>query len=336
MIRINFFIRIRTFGTRNLFEKIKFKEWKLIKHHALVLGVDEVFIMELTKYEIQIGFNKTPFKISGIEFRPSHRIKIENAGFTKKISATIQHYKRVFFENIILRSPSIHEIFILNDPKGSEILNKYYSTNIFRCTVDPVYDYEKPDASSMPYWIKRNNRKVVYTIFGALDWRKNIKNIFEAFTLLDKQIHQHIELLIIGKIPEYFADEFELRVNMFIRDNPDIELVLINEFVSDSHMEYYFCNTDVSLVVYPKFYGSSGLLGRAAKYNSISLVPNVGLMAELCEDYKLGYLCDPYSPTDISLKIFKAFNDILNGERIDGTSFYREHSPELFLNQLNF
>lgn len=331
-----FYFADTDFASDSLLQKLKFSEWNLIKHYAEKLNVHEVFIMELTRYEFQIGMDIIPFKISGIEFRPSHRIRIKDGNLSNKLSATIQRYKRMFFESLLLRSSSIHHIFILNDPEGVINLNNTYNTQSFKYTVDPTFDYPQPDKAILQHLRIINKKKVVFTIFGSLDWRKNIKKIFEAFTLISKHLHENLVLMVIGKIPKYFAEEFQKLVHKFVSQNQNIELIIIDEFVSDSLMEYYYKNTDVSLVIYPKFYGSSALLGRAAKYNAISLTPNVGLMAELCVKYSLGYICDPNSPTDIMSKILLAYQDISTGKRIDGARYYKEHSPEHFLRLLDF
>ncbi|TLV02837.1 glycosyltransferase [Dyadobacter luticola] len=332
----HFYFSDRDFSEEQWSSRLKFDEWKVITAHAAQLRVEEVFIMELTRYEIQIGLKKSPFLISGIEFRPSHRIIIKEGKLSNRLSARYQHFKRFFFESLFLRSSSLHRIFILNDPEGAQILNHQYKSSVFQYTRDPIFDYIEPGGQELEKLVRFDKKKVVFTVFGSLDWRKNINNILAAFGTIDKTLHKHFILLIVGKIPKHFSEQFAGLVRNFKTDNPDVELVMINEFVTDGQMEYYFRNTHVSLVIYPKFYGSSGLLGRAAKYNVISLTPNVGLMSELCRDYGLGYTCDPYSPAEIGRKMVAAFQDVRADRKIDGNRFYREHSPDCFLTLLDF
>jgi|GEM_PF-1106888 len=334
--RRNFYYCDIDFQEITVVEKFKFKEWKLIEQYARQLKIDKLFLMELTRYEVQIGKSRVSYTISGIEFRPSHRIKAANGKISTKLTANIQRYKRRFFETILLSSKAVEDIFILNDFKGVESLNKTYRTNVFKYLVDPIYDYKELDEAAKATLPVINKNKVNYIIFGSLGWRKNISNIFEAFSKMDKNINKDISLLIVGKITSHFAEEFNTLVQKFTNVNPDIKLIIVDSFVSDSEMEYYFSLSDISLLVYSKFYGSSGLLGRAAKYNMISLVPNVGLMAEICMDYKLGYLCDPNSSDDIKDKMRFAFDDIKNNRKINGSEFYESHSPQRFLELLDF
>ncbi len=331
----NFYFSESDFEKNTLSEKFKFKEWEVIKDYGTRLKIDELFIMELTRFEFQIGRSKVPYKISGIEFRPSHRIKPTNGRISTRIDAAFQKYKRRFFETLMFRSNSLKNVFIFNDSKGAAVLNKLYHTKAFKYLPDPIYNYSRLDDESIAILPVINKEKIIFIIFGSLDWRKNVKNIFEGFSLTDKSIHKDLCILIVGKIPVWFT-EFKILVEKFTKENPAIELIIIDKFVSNSEMEYYFSISDVSLVIYSKFYGSSGLIGRAAKYNIISLVPNVGLMAEICTDYQLGYLCDPNAPGDIKDKIVIAYQDIKKNKRVDGTKFYKNHSPERFLQLLNF
>lgn len=331
----HFFFADRDFEEHTALDKLKFSDWKVIDSYARKLAIDKLFIMELTRYEVQIGLNKVPYKIGGIEFRPSHRIKASNKSLSTRVKALSKKYKKQFFERLLLRSKSLEDVFILNDSPGVNSLNQLYGTKVFKHAVDPIYDYEQISKGSGASFPRISQDKVVFIIFGAISWRKNIKNIIQAFGLLNKDMQQEVCLLIIGKIPSSIEQEFNLLIQSFTAANPAIELHIVDEFVSNSQMEYCFSLSHVSLVVYANFYGSSGLLGRAAKYNVISLVPNVGLMAEICTEYDLGYLCDPDSPLDIKDKIAIAYNDIKNARRIDGRKFYNGHSPQAFLKMLS-
>jgi len=332
----HFIFTQRDFIQDNLVGRLKFREWNLIKSLAAELGIDHLFILDLTRYEIQISRSTLPYKISGIEFRPSHRIRASNGSFPIRLQAKLQRLKRIFFESILLRSKSLTNVFILNDETGVNQLNRRYHTGVFKHLVDPVFDYNKLNNDAIVKLPKINKNKVKLLLFGAMDWRKNIQNIFNALSLLDPSMHPTICLLIIGKVPEYYLNEFHIMLTEFQSRSPLIEVIVVNDFVSNNHMEYYFEISDISLLVYAKFYGSSGLVGRAAKYGIISLVSNVGLMAEMCVNYRLGYVCDPNSPVDIKEKILLAFSDVQKKIKIDGFKFISDHSPLRFLHLLGF
>jgi glycosyltransferase involved in cell wall biosynthesis len=332
----HFYFTERDFPVESFFDNFKYKEWQEIEAFAELLHIDALLIMELTRYEVQIGRSKVNFKISGIEFRPSHRIAAPNDSLSIQAAAKVQRFKRRFFESILLRSDNIEHIFILNDQPGVAALNQSYRQDVFKFLVDPIFDYGELAEADQTQVPAIDKSKVIYLIFGSLDGRKNISNIFKAFGLMDKSLHKHMLLLVVGKIPNYFEEEFKRLRSEIASSAPELELVIVDEFVSDNLMEYYFSISHVSLLIYARFYGSSGLIGRGAKYNIISLVPKVGLMAELCADYELGYLCDPDLPEDIMRKMVDAYQDTIEGKRVDGRRFYQSHSPALFLEQLNF
>lgn len=61
-----------------------------------------------------------------------------------------------------------------------------------------------------------------------------------------------------------------------------------NRYVSNEEMEYLFSSCDIVMMVYKNFFGSSGVLGRAAKYEKKVIVSKGGLIESLVKRYKLG------------------------------------------------
>ncbi len=109
--------------------------------------------------------------------------------------------------------------------------------------------------------------------------------------------------------------------------------LLINaSFVSNEEMDNYFSDSDACLLIYKDFFGSSGLLGRAALHKKKVIGANVGLLHELISKNKLGITCDPSSVEEISKALLKVID--IHPEPVVFDDFYKSYSPEIFLQTL--
>src|SRR5690606_9446975 len=119
--------------------------------------------------------------------------------------------------------------------------------------------------------------------FGYADERKNNENIIAA---LNQMPHSAITLLIIGKFkPSYEAALHRLKTGSF-------QLITHDESVSDEEMESTFRHSDVILRMNVNSFGSSGVVGIAARYNKPVIVSDTRVMAELVKKYALGETVD--------------------------------------------
>lgn len=304
--------------------------WKKIVDIANKETADEVIFMDLDQYQIPISLIKGNFLVSGIYFRPHHRIYPSNDNVYNKIASSIKRAKKIFIEKILLSSKVIKHIFILNDLPGTELLNKFHGTSCFKELPDPIFDY--PFSTNTRFM--GNGNEVTFLIFGALTERKNIINILNAYNQADFSVPTR--LLIVGPCS---SDSFLSKINEISKQinstSKGNKIVLTHtEFISDEEMESIHAVIDVSLLIYSNFYGSSGLLGRAAKHKKYVVAPNVGLLKDLVTSFGLGSVVDPTNVGYISESLKEAVRTYRTRDTVGSTKFYDDHHPELFLRVL--
>jgi len=309
---------------KNLSLKEKIILFKKVVSIANELKIDHLIFMDLDQYQAPIFLTIFPFKLSGILFRPHHRITYSSNTFSSKISSKIQRAKKIFAEKLLISKKQVENIYILNDEEGVSVLNRYHHTNQFKYLLDPIFSY--------PSALKTTKESGVFRflIFGSINERKNITAIINAYEATDFNIAT--ELFIVGSAEaSYITYLNELIANLKTINNRKQILVKAG-FVTNEEMDNYFDSSDVCLLIYKDFYGSSGLLGRASLHKKKVVGANVGLLKELIEQNKLGITCDPKSEVAIS----KALNTIvqLNFESKNFESFYHKYSPENFLKTL--
>jgi len=112
-----------------------------------------------------------------------------------------------------------------------------------------------------------------------------------------------IKLIVAG---EFYADRspYDALIDRHkLRD----EIKFVDRFIQDSEVATFFSAAD--LVVQPyKTATQSGVTQIAYHFNKPMIVTDVGGLAEMCPDGRVGYVVPP-EPTAIADAIFRFFND---------------------------
>jgi glycosyltransferase involved in cell wall biosynthesis len=330
LLNINHDITDRVYFLENAHMKESFinriKVFRKVSKFASEHKVTSTIFMDLDKYQLAIALTKLSCTISGILFRPHHRITSSNA--TSKAKTFLKRSKKKIAEYLLLSNKKLNRVFILNDSEGAEMLNKKYDTNIFQYLSDPIFKYgELMNKREMI------GEKPIYTflVFGALNERKNITNIIKAYELAG--FPYKTKLLIIGPGETDYVSYLNTLVNNLKSiGNGNKTIEIKNEYVSNEEMEYYFSTSDACLLLYKNFYGSSGLLGRAALHHLKVIAPNVGLLHQMVTQNNIGITCDPENIEMIadSLQLINNFNV----QESSFQQFYQEYSPKKFIKTL--
>jgi hypothetical protein len=171
-----------------------------------------------------------------------------------------------------------------------------------------------------------------FLVFGAMGARKNITNIIAAYKTAS--LAGPTVLWIAGKVRTDYKQEFYHAVNGFRETNQDADknLIVVDKFIDEDLIDAYFRESDTILLCYQKFYGSSGLMGKAALHEKTCIVPHEGLLNDLCREYNLGYASDPLDIAGMASAMNRARHEPVrsSGRR----QFVQEHSEPAFISTL--
>lgn len=306
-------------------------EWKLIKQYAKQYNIDEVLILELDQYQISVGSETTAFGVSGIYFRPHYRIEAIGGGLRNRLKYFLWRQKKLWLELYMCRNKNLRHIFILNDQQAVDSMNRTLRP-VFRYLPDPILSYE-PAPVPIHEAYKISTDRQIFLIFGAIDERKNIENLIAAFGELNPQVAAQATLLVVGTVKASYKTALTNLLSQLRQQQPKLQIVHHDQFVSNNEMESLFRECGVPLLVYRDFFVSSGLLGQAARNNKPVLVSEYGVMAELVKQYGLGRCVSPKDVCEIAEHLT---NFILKRTdmHIDGQPFFQAHTPEKFLTTL--
>ena len=171
-------------------------------------------------------------------------------------------------------------------------------------TPHPVYDSYNETVSKQEACkhLKIDPDKKYILFFGFIREYKGLDLLLEA--MADERIRSAgIELIAAG---EYYDKTVEAKNNSIIeRHQLQRSVHLRTDFIPNSEVRYYFSAAD--LVVQPyKHATQSGITQIAYHFEKPMVVTNVGGLAEVVPDGKVGFLAEP-NPTSIADAILKFY-----------------------------
>jgi glycosyltransferase involved in cell wall biosynthesis len=215
----------------------------------------------------------------------------------------IPHEKRVGdrqFTNYFI--PAIDAFVTMS----KEVLNdvKTFTDKPAFFTPHPIYDSYKEPVSKQEACRKLNldPEKKYILFFGFIREYKGLDLLLEA--MADERVRSAgIELIVAG---EYYNKGVEANNNNIIEQHNLSSIVHLNtDFIPNNEVRYYFSAAD--LVVQPyKHATQSGITQIAYHFEKPMIVTNVGGLAEVVPDGKVGFVAEP-EPKSIAEAILKFY-----------------------------
>jgi len=305
----------------------KWREYRYIRQFAIQQAVGKVIFLEIDQYQVAIGLHSAPFRVAGIYFRSFHQIGLKADSLRDTFKNAVYYVKKRLLFQALRLNRKVEPLFLLNDRSGGERYPAY-----FKYLPDPVFLGAAVKAAGLRETFGIPPSAHVFLVFGAMGARKNIQHIVHAYR--QAELEGPSILLVAGKVRADYREEFDGAVNGFIKENKDAgkKLIAIDEFIDDDQVDLYFRSADTIVLCYRKFYGSSGLMGKAAEHEKTCIVPDRGLLYDLCREYSLGYAADPLNIRSISAALSLAEKNPLGGDGHD--QFVHDHSENAFLETL--
>lgn len=241
-------------------------------------NIDYVFLPYIDDLTFSLSLLGSPFGdtiFSGIVMRQEFHLDI----YIDSILGTfIKNIKKFLFLNLIKKN-RLKNIFII-DPKLKEYFDLFHKNISYKVKyfADPVNDLVLiPKKSSREYFNIPINNLVILT-FGYLDKRKGV-DILIDWAIENCKISP-ITILLIGTQSN--------EVRNYIKScnlNTRLQLIIRDEFVSESQEGLYFSAADIVWVAYPNFRLMSSVIVKAAKAETNVLFYDIGLISYFANKY---------------------------------------------------
>lgn len=317
----------------------KWREYQYIRQFAIRQAIEKVIFLEIDQYQLAIGLIPSPFRITGIIFRSFHKIRVMADSLPATLKNAIYRAKKRLMFRVFRLNRKVEPLFLLNDRAGCTRYPDY-----FTYLPDPVFPHQpktgrpsgpdpggsrsslssSPDVRSF-YRIPATTH--IFLVSGAMGGRKNIRHIVDAY---QQASLDHLSVLLIaGKVRADYRVEFDAAINSYTSQDPRKRMIVVDEFIDDDRLDAWFRDSDTIVLCYRKFYGSSGLMGKAAEHGKTCIVPDQGLLFDLCRQYSLGYTADPEDIESIAaaLSLAQKSPQVSAGHN----RFVQDHSEHAFL-----
>jgi glycosyltransferase involved in cell wall biosynthesis len=297
-----------------------FSQLQEVKSIVKKYDIQHVVLLYFNSFFVSLAVGSFDFTVSGIVFN-TYNPNYEKYSFLKRIS------KEIYYA-LVCRRKNIKKLFVLNDKKSCEWLNRHFHTKKFCYLPDPVPTFQKEDLPQEIANLQKDRKIALH--FGALSERKGTLLILDAIEILPSEIQKKISLFLVGKpCTKAFGELLKTRIEQIRQQYPAIYIIYIPDFVTVGQMESYFELADFVLMPYLSNNLSSGVLGHAAKHNK-PVITGKGLLGEIVEEYGLGISIEP-----IVENLGLAIQDILlDIKLINGILYVENHSFEIFAKTL--
>ena len=100
------------------------------------------------------------------------------------------------------------------------------------------------------------------------------------------------------------------------------QIFFLDTHLDDAMFDSAVYQSNCVCTIYDNFYGSSGIIGKAALENKIVLSYNIGTIGYIVDKYNLGVTVDPTSVKSISEGMSRIINNVENISRDSKSKHY--------------
>lgn len=293
------------------------RQARYIRKIALQSNVDRIFLISLA--------GAIPFlplilpsriKLSGIIY------KIYLRESKRWISRAID----IIRYSVMAHNNSVDNVFILNDPRSTQILNKTYHTKKFKTIPDPISKVDKTKLRDLRSELGINSKSAVFLHFGAMEERKGTLEILRALCIMNQSTLAEKTFIFAGCVGFGIKKDF---YNLVERArNEGVNIIVIDEFCSFDYLHSLCKTADCILIPYLFTSLSSGALGYGAIHDTPVIGPKDGLIGELIENNSLGLTIEKVDPVHIA----EALNNFVRFKT--KSQYVKQNSIENFINTI--
>ncbi|SHJ70801.1 Glycosyltransferase involved in cell wall bisynthesis [Maribacter aquivivus] len=297
-------------------------QFKIMNHYAKILDIDHVISLDFHSIKYGVLLKKPAFTISSILFLQFFRLP------KKTLNEKMEYYKRYFIIKWAVANKQIKNVFVLNDDRTVDFMNKEFNTNCFQILPDPIPVLKPLESFNINKYYNISPGRKIFLHIGSLGDRKGTNEVIESTFCLDEDVQRSIAIVLVGKA-SFLEDEKKYHAKMrLVQNKTEVQIIWDNQFVTREMMKSLFDNCDAVLLPYKNAEFSSGILGHAAASRKTVIATGAGLIQELVNKYNLGILLEKPDADSIAEKISFFLKDKPATSMAD--DFVAEHNPNKF------
>jgi glycosyltransferase involved in cell wall biosynthesis len=192
----------------------------------------------------------------------------------------------------MLRNPAVGTVLSLDPYFVDFAAHCYPRASKVVATPDPVCPAPKPTAEERRLAIEVPGERTTFFLFGELTARKGILVLMDALQRIPPGQARRMAVVIAGPLDPPIRDSVRSAVACVHRLRPDLWLHLEDRRLATGEIVALLERSQVVLVPYQRFVGSSGIVLWAAQAKRPVLCQDYGLIGRLTRDFGLGVTLD--------------------------------------------
>ena len=306
--------------------------------HYIDEKVTQVVLMHMNLHQYALHRWRVPTSVEvvGILLNP-YTPQDRAYGLKAKCFAVVTGLRKHLQFMLLLRNKAISKVYLLNDARMANYLNRCHPRRaVFTSIPDPL-----PALCPVLESVEAEERKHPFTFLlaGSMAPRKGCVEALEALLCLSGQLERPITLQMLGRFREEagaYREQVMLRVRKLQQQSHGAGICVEVEdaYIDNETLSRAFAESDCVLAPYLEFYGSSGMIGHACRYQKPLLACRDGLLGELVREKKLGLCVNPRNREEFAKAIIKMVNGDYEYDVSMAESYVSEASAQYFANKL--
>lgn len=283
-------------GAKSLFERGRL-ELKIVEDACVEFGVKQILLMHMNvhQYALRTGLRRQGFSVRGILLNPYTPLRRAYTLRLKLFAGITALRKRCQFR-LMFCNPQIDQVFVLNDARVAEELNRSYpNRRPFASVVDPVPAMVSCSGTLIESRVSRSTRQT-FLFLGSMAPRKGCVEVLRAMQQLTGDELSKMRLRFAGKFRAE-ATVYRSEVLSVIQELqlkcPEVDIEVDDRYIDFSEMNTELMAADYVLAPYLGFFGSSGILGHACRVEKPMIACEEGLLGELVRELEVGLTVNP-------------------------------------------
>jgi glycosyltransferase involved in cell wall biosynthesis len=253
--------------------------------HGLFLALDHLSL------PLALGLGAGHRPLSGILFRPSVHYGHINA-HQPSLRERLRELRKAILYRLMLRNPALGAVLSLDPYFVDFSAHHYPRASKVVATPDPVCPAPAPTAEERRLATQVPDERTTFVLFGELTARKGVLVLLDALQHIPPELARRIAVVVAGPLDPPIRDTVRSAVTNIHRLRPDLWLHLEDRRLATGEIVALLERSQVVLVPYQRFVGSSGIVLWAAQAKRPVLCQDYGLIGRLTRDFGLGMTLD--------------------------------------------
>ncbi|MEX0331041.1 MAG: glycosyltransferase [Puniceicoccaceae bacterium] len=225
--------------------------------------------------------------VSGIWFSPQSAGFVHGGGIMERLRGLLELVRI----RRMRRNNRLRRLYVLNDPETVSFMKQWTDLQGgVHCLPDPadITALSECDVEAVRQELGIPADAKVFALLGALRSGKGVTEALAAIRNYNPLDGRPCTLLVAGEVLPGFEGDLESALNRF-KGAASIQLVTDLTYLKPDRFASYLSIADFLLLPYQNTFGSSGILGHAARTRTPVIASAGGLVGKLTREYELGH-----------------------------------------------